>query len=247
MSAKDIEAQLRSMAAQAAGQGASEAAQRMFSQLLRVAELETGTRLPNTYAISGTTEDARRNSLEGLLKGHMVRDKASFESDPYVRFLFTDPNSEETVTTSFTPDTWHVEGGKYFFNATYDNEQALDIEAELTKPGENGAIVRHPLLPRYSTLMKLSVDYFEGLGSNVQAIRGSWATEYGGQPNTNWLVYTQALKVGHTQESAALLTPTGKAVSRLGFRHPFFVPIRPEVHHEEKIKGVDLVFYKSPK
>ena len=129
MSVKEIEAQMRSMAAEAAERGLPEATQRAFRQLLRVAELETGTRLPQTYLITGATEDERRQSLEESLRRHMIKDATSFESDPYVRKLFYDPHSAETVTTSYTPDTWHVSAGGYSFNAIFDHEQALDIEA----------------------------------------------------------------------------------------------------------------------
>lgn len=245
MSVREIEAQMRALAAEAAQQGLPDATQKMFKKLALVAGLETGTRSPETHLITGATEEEGRQAVEVALSRHMVRDRAVFEAEPYIRKLFFEPHTGETVTTSYTDDSWSVSSGGYSLNATLDQKRAiLELEAELTKPAKDGSTTRHPLLPRYSTLMKLSVDYFEGLGFNVQAILGAWAPDYGGQPNTNWVVYQEAIARGQTREAAALLTPTGKIASRLGFQYPYIIPDDPRVKHDE---GVDLMFYKRPR
>ncbi|HLD01787.1 MAG TPA: hypothetical protein VJC10_02825 [Patescibacteria group bacterium] len=110
----------------------------------------------------------------------------------------------------------------YWFNADVQGDGKLFLSARLLSRAKDGSYVKHPLMPNLTRLVELSIQYFHSMGKDIKAIQGAWNTRVtvGGRnpiPNTNFTIFREQQLLGKTPQEAALMTPTGKVASRLGF------------------------------
>ncbi len=199
-------------------------------------EVQTGvTQTPQEF-VAATPEDLKQIMRQELT----YKESAHNKNNPVRKIFILEGSRDDALVAQLTDDNFRVVSlnEAYYFSAGLSSDNVMQIMVRLIRKVGNQRI-RSLLMPHYSDLFDIAINYFKGMGRDITGIRGVWSPNLvDGGENTNFAAYQTSLQQGASRKEAALSTPTGKLAKSHGYTHPSFV--------SKPIADVDVIFYRHP-
>ncbi|OGG35111.1 hypothetical protein A2363_01235 [Candidatus Gottesmanbacteria bacterium RIFOXYB1_FULL_47_11] len=189
-----------------------------------------------------TREVGRRELLKTLQRETVIGDELEKSKDHIIHKKFISASGLRYDSTLTDHELAISTGSGFTFHAGIGKDKILHLDVELTRM-IRGELTRDPLFPHFTDLVRIALHYFQTGGMEALGILGAWNPKhFQDNRNVNYDVFVDRINKGFSEEEAALVTPTGRVVSSLGYKYP--VVLSPS-NNRKPLTGYDVVFLKN--